>query len=237
VPGVLEVDRARIRRSGNGYFADLSVALSRNVTFQKSEQVVGEVTAAARRILPDADVVVHSLPREVRGENIFDRIRAVAARHNLGVHDISIQDLHGRLHVEQHLEMQETLPLKQAHDRVTQLENEMREQIGEISTILTHIESEPATIETGDELIQNAALERQLKEIAPQFQEVKDVHEMHFKRVGGKLYVSCHCTMADELPLSRVHEVMTALEIRFKQEAPGLFRVLIHPEPQTDNRR
>ncbi|HMK28413.1 MAG TPA: cation-efflux pump [Terriglobales bacterium] len=237
VPGVLEVDRARIRRAGNRFFADLSVGLSRNVTFQKSEQVVGEVTSAVRGILPDADVVVHSLPREVRGENIFDRIRAVAARHNLGVHDISIQDLHGRLHVEQHLEMQETLPLKQAHDRVTQLENEMREQIGEISTILTHIESEPATIETGDELVQNAALERRLKEIALQFSEVKDVHEMRFKRVGGKLYVSCHCTMGDELPLSRVHEVMTALEIRFKQQAPELFRVLIHPEPQTDNTR
>jgi len=55
--------------------------------------------------------------------------------------------------------------------------------------------------------------------------------------VGGKLYVSCHCTMGDELPLSRVHEVMTALEIRFKQQAPELFRVLIHPEPQTDNTR
>ena len=27
------------------------------------------------------------------------------------------------------------------------------------------------------------------------------------------------------------------LEIRFKQEAPELFRVLIHPEPRTDNRR
>jgi hypothetical protein len=27
------------------------------------------------------------------------------------------------------------------------------------------------------------------------------------------------------------------LEIRFKQKAPELFRVLIHPEPSTDNRR
>jgi divalent metal cation (Fe/Co/Zn/Cd) transporter len=49
--------------------------------------------------------------------------------------------------------------------------------------------------------------------------------------------VSCHCTFSDELPLARVHEIQTDLEIRFKQEAPELFRVLIHPEPQTDNRR
>jgi divalent metal cation (Fe/Co/Zn/Cd) transporter len=43
--------------------------------------------------------------------------------------------------------------------------------------------------------------------------------------------------MQDELPLSRVHDVQTALEIQFKAAAPQLFRVLIHPEPKTDNRR
>ena len=57
------------------------------------------------------------------------------------------------------------------------------------------------------------------------------------KRVGERTYVSCHCTFADNLPLSRVHDVSTALEIRFKQDAKELFKVLIHPEPQTDNRR
>jgi divalent metal cation (Fe/Co/Zn/Cd) transporter len=51
------------------------------------------------------------------------------------------------------------------------------------------------------------------------------------------LYVSCHCTLSDDLSLSRVHDVSTELETRFKQEAPELFRVLIHPEPSTDNRR
>jgi divalent metal cation (Fe/Co/Zn/Cd) transporter len=55
--------------------------------------------------------------------------------------------------------------------------------------------------------------------------------------VRGRLYVSCHCTLADDLPLSRVHDIQTDLEIRFKQDAPELFRVLIHPEPMTDNRR
>jgi divalent metal cation (Fe/Co/Zn/Cd) transporter len=43
--------------------------------------------------------------------------------------------------------------------------------------------------------------------------------------------------MLDDLPLARVHDVQTELEIRFKNTAPQLFRVLIHPEPRTDNRR
>ena len=42
---------------------------------------------------------------------------------------------------------------------------------------------------------------------------------------------------ATGLPLARVHDVSTALEIRMKQEDPKLFKVLIHPEPRTDNRR
>ena len=63
------------------------------------------------------------------------------------------------------------------------------------------------------------------------------MHDLMFKQVGGRLYLSLHCTMNDDLPLSRVHDIQTAMESRFRQEVPQLFRVLIHPEPQTDNRR
>src|SRR6266404_5310858 len=237
VNGVIEVERARIRRAGNRYFADLTVGLSRNVTFQRSEQVVTQITRSVHNILPDADVVIHSVPRETGQENIFDRIRAVASRNNFSVHDVSVQDLSGRLHVEQHLELNEKLSLKDAHDVVTVLEAEIRDKVPEISTILTHIESEPATIESGNTVLRDAVLEQKLKPVVLEFPEVVDMHDVEIKRVRGKVYMSCHCTMSDELPLSRVHDVSTELEIRFKLAAPELFKVLIHPEPQTDNRR
>jgi cation diffusion facilitator family transporter len=237
VDGVLEVGRVRIRRAGNRYFADLAVGLARTVTFQRSEQLVGAVAAAVRDILPGADVTVQPLPRAQRSENIFDRIRAVATRHNLNVHDISVQDLAGRLHVEQHVELDERMTLKSAHNQVTELEADMRHDVPEIADILTHIESEPATIETGDELVRDAELERRLKSLASQFPEIVDMHDVQIKKVRGRLYVSCHCTFSDDLSLASVHDIQTDLEIRFKQAAPELFRVLIHPEPSTDNRR
>jgi divalent metal cation (Fe/Co/Zn/Cd) transporter len=237
IAGVLEVDRVRIRRAGNRYFADLSIGLARNVTFQRSEQMADAVTAAVHTVLPDADVIVRSVPRALHGENIFDRIRAVATRNNFNVHDVSVQDLDGRLHVEQHLELDEKLTLLEAHDKVTLLESEIRRDVPEISSILTHIESEPSTIEPGREVIHDARLEKKLKSIAGKFPEIIDMHDVQFKRVRDRLYVSCHCTMSDDLPLSRVHDIQTNLEIRFKQDAPELFRVLIHPEPKTDNRR
>jgi cation diffusion facilitator family transporter len=237
VEGVIGVERARTRRAGNRYFVDMSVALSRHNTFQRSQEVSHAVTDAVRRLLPNADVIVDTLARPSQAENVFDKIRGVATRNNVMVHDVSVQDLGGGLHVEQHLELDERLTLKEAHDRVTRLEAEMREGIPEISSILTHIESEPATIETGEEIARRQEIENSVKAIARKFPEIIDVHEVHLRRVRDHLYLSLHCTMADDLPLSRVHDVQTALEIRLKQHSPELFRVLIHPEPNTDNRR
>ena len=172
VEGLLEVDRVRIRRAGNRYFADVSVGLARNVTFQKSGQVADEVTRAVNHVLPNTDVVVHSVPRPASAENIFDRVRAVATLHNLNVHDVSVQDLDGQLHVEQHLELDENMPLKQAHDQVSVLESEIRTEIPEIKSILTHIESEPATIEAGEQIERDSRLEAKLKAVANNFPEI-----------------------------------------------------------------
>lgn len=237
VGGVLGVERVRIRRGGSKYFADISVGMSRGVTFQKSDQVAKDVAATIRELLPGADVVVNATARPAHEESLFDRIRAVATRNNLNVHDISVQDIHGELHVEQHVELDEKLSLKAAHDRVTLLEAEMRQEIPEIAAILTHIESEPATIETTDGVVERPDYSRRVQDVVKSFAEVIDAHDLVFKRVGGRLYLSMHCTLRDELPLARVHDVQTALESRIRMDVPDVFRVLIHPEPQTDNRR
>jgi divalent metal cation (Fe/Co/Zn/Cd) transporter len=237
VSGVVAVERVRIRKAGSRYFADVAVGLARNVTFQASDVVVSEVRQRIHHVLGDSDVLVNAVPRELVTENTFDRIRAASLRNNLMVHDISVQDLEGDIHVELHVELDETMTLVTAHDRVTALEADIRVHVPEITSILTHIESEPATIETSEAILQDGELEERLKSIGKAFPDVVDVHEIVFKRVRGHVFLSCHVTMQDHLPLSRVHEVQTALEIQFKLEAPQLFRVLIHPEPQTDNRR
>jgi cation diffusion facilitator family transporter len=237
VPGVLAVERVRIRKAGSRYFADVAVGLARNVTFQASDVVVSEVRQRIHHLLGDSDVLVNAVPREVVTESTFDRIRAAALRNNLMVHDISVQDLEGDIHVELHIELDENMLLIAAHDRVTALEADIRSHVPEITSILTHIESEPATIESSDAIVEDRELEEKLKAVGASFPDVVDIHEIIFKRVRDHIFLSCHVTMQDYLPLARVHDVQTALEIRFKLEAPQLFRVLIHPEPQTDNRR
>jgi cation diffusion facilitator family transporter len=238
VPGVLSVEQARVRRAGANYFADLTLALPRHYTFEHTGELVREATEAVQRTLPEADVVIHTVPRQARTESIFDRVRAVAARNNVSVHDLSVQSHQGRLRVELHIELDETLPLLAAHNFVCSMEAEILRKVPEIDAVLSHIESEPATIEQPTEMIEeNRRIEQALRATAAQIAEIVDVHEIQVGRRGEHTYVSCHCTLPDDLTMQRVHLAITALEDRFRLECSEVERVTIHPEPATDNLR
>jgi cation diffusion facilitator family transporter len=238
VDGVLAVEQARVRKSGASYFADLTLALPRRTTFEHSDELVRAATEAVHRTLPEADVVIHTVPRQGRAESIFDRVRAVAERNNVSVHELSVQSHHGRLRVEQHVELDEKLTLLEAHNFVSAMEAEILRETPEVDSVLTHIESEPATIElSADASVNDRRIERTLRSAASHFAEVVDVHDITVLRAGDHVDISCHCTLPDQLSMLRVHEIITALEDRFKLECPGVYRVTIHPEPVTDNSR
>jgi divalent metal cation (Fe/Co/Zn/Cd) transporter len=188
-------------------------------------------------VLPGADVTIRTVPRQVLGESIFDRIRGVAALNNVTLHDLSVEQEEGGLRVEQHIEVAESLPLVEAHRFVCELEEQMYRAAPEITNILTHIESEPATIEASATIEQDRRLEDDLRRVARALPEIIDIHEVAVSRMGGdRLHLSCHCTLPDNLPMQRVHEVITSLEVRLKLKRPEVYRMLVHPEPQADNR-
>jgi divalent metal cation (Fe/Co/Zn/Cd) transporter len=238
VPGVLAVEQARVRRAGAAYFADLTIALPRLFTFEHTGELVRTATEAVHRALPNADVVIHTVPRTARADSIFDRVRAVAARNNVNVHELSVQSHHGRLRVEQHVELDENMPLLEAHNFVSAMEAEILRDAPEVDSVLTHIESEPATIEQPEEMVvEDRRIEVALRAAAKSYPEIVDVHEITVRHAGDHVDLSCHCTLPDVLPMHRVHQVITALEDRFKIECPEVVKVTIHPEPATDNLR
>jgi cation diffusion facilitator family transporter len=239
--GVLGVEQLRVRRSGPDTFVELSLRMPRNVTFQRSEQITLAATDAVQRLLPGADVIIRTVPTAASGESVFDQIRAVAARLNLAVHDVTVQQMDGALHVEQHLEVPETMPLREAHEVATRLETEMRREVPGIATLLTHIESEPETIADAAQMQASQNLANQLRKTAAHFPEILDIHEITLTRGHGgaanSVQVNCHCTLPDDLSMQAVHNIITNFESEFRLDHPQVARVLIHPEPATDNRR
>jgi cation diffusion facilitator family transporter len=237
VDGVLSVDDLRMRRAGTNYFADVAIGIPRNTTFQRSEQIVLAATGAVQNVMPGTDVVVRTVPFASAQESVFDKVRAVAQRANLAIHDVSVQDVNGEFTVELHLELPESMPLREAHETATRIEAEMKAEVHGIRSVVTHIESEGSTIEPAEVLRDDRDLEDQVRRVAATFPEVEDVHNIEALRTGDHVQMSCHCSMPDDLPMVTVHRIISQMEAAFLRERPEVERLLIHPEPVTDNER
>jgi cation diffusion facilitator family transporter len=234
--GVLGIDQARVRKSGNHYFADLTLSLPRQLTFQSTEDLVERATGAVQRVLPGADVVIHTVPRSTLAESMFDKVRGVAASNNALLHDVSIESFADGLHVEQHIEVKETMSLIDAHRFVRGIEEEIRRELPQVKAVLTHIESEAATIEAPVVVERDRRIERLLRDAAANVPEIVDIHDVSVDRLGEHLHVTCHCTLPDAMEMRCVHDRITEVEHRFKLDCPEVDRLLIHPEPASDNR-
>ena len=231
-----DLERVRLRRAGSRYFVDVQLALEPASTLERASIVRDQVSARIKSLLPEADVIIEAEPRRAIPLGPFQQLQAVALRQNLSIHDLSIYNVDSGLDVEFHLELREALPLVEAHNLVSRLEMEMRAALPSIRQIVTHIEPEITDVSAASVLESERTVHRVAK-IARSVPDLLDCHDILLRRSGGHLVLSCHCSFPDSLPVGRVHELVTDLEAKIKRDLPDLFRVTIHPEPDSDNRR
>jgi len=137
--------------------------------------------------------------------------------------------------VELHLEVDETLTLREAHRQATELENAILELPGHPAEVNIHIEpmgSNIATSTSAGEMKELAdSIERFVNALPAEYDELVNCHDVHVRQVQHHILASCHCLMKEALTVTRVHDVTAALEDRIKEKFPQIFRVTIHPEP------
>jgi divalent metal cation (Fe/Co/Zn/Cd) transporter len=235
--GVLRVDRVRVRRAGNRHFVDATIAVPRTASLQQVHELTDAIERRVAQIVP-ADVVVHTEPRAPSDEHLFESIRAVAQRMGLAIHDIAAYQQDGNVFVELHLEVDESLSLREAHRRATELENEIRALGNGNARFEVNIHIEPlgrhiATPDIGvGEMRQlELAVESFLNHMTKNYDELINCHDVRVRQVEHHILVSCHCIMKSELPITRIHDVLAALEDLVKERFPQISRVTIHPEP------
>lgn len=233
--GVIDVERIRLRRAGNRYFVDATVTVPRTAGL---EQVHSWSDAIERRIgeIVPSDVIVHAEPVAPKGEHFFDAIRAAAQRLGYAIHDLSAQQQDGKLFVELHLEVDESLTLSEAHQQATELEEAILALREEPTEVNIHIEPLGTNIVTpktapGEMKQLSRAIEEYVNGLQTEYDELVNCHNVIVRQVEHRILVSCHCIMKGTLPITEIHDVTAALEDRVKEKFPQIYRVTIHPEP------
>ena len=235
VEGVVSCERVRVRHAGNKFFVDAKIFVERTTPFDHVPAIVDAVHTRIEEILPGADIMIHPEPQAPQEESLFEQVKWIARRNNLAVHDLLAHEVDGELTLDLHLEVDESLSLDQAHDRVNFLEAQVFQEIPEIAAINTHIEGEGAHIDTGVMVAElREQMANEIKKLAEQVADVLDCHEIIIRETNHKIYVSCHVLMDGALPITRVHDRTVELEALFKNAFPAIHKVTIHTEPESE---
>ena len=237
VEGVETIRRVRLRRSGPLYFADITLTVDCTARIENAHQLSEQAETATKTVLPDADVTVHIEPGDFNADDVLAAVRVCAARHGLEAHGVRIIDEPDGRSIELHVEVDDTLRLEEAHRQSTLFENDLRESLPDLTSIVTHIEpagDAPAQLEAQSDAQaadEKTLLERALKSFAQTEPVDFAVHDIKFATGGDGAELSFHCTLDAKTPITAAHDFTQRLESFLHAEMPGLGRVVIHTEP------
>jgi len=234
VPGVQSVGPVRVRQAGAMIFVDLTVDVDRSATLQEAHQVAEAVDGEVSKLVYRGDVVVHVDPVRRSGENLAQTASAIAARLGLRTHDVHAHAVRDRIFVDLHVEVPADLSLRQAHDRVSQLEAALRGELPQVQDIHSHIEpgNVPVTPVAAMSPQEEAALGAQIAVIAGSVSGLRGCDEAHI-RLGPRGYdVVIHCLADPTLSIAEVHRLSDEAEKRILAQLSTISQVLIHVEPK-----
>ena len=232
VPGVVGVERLRVRMVGPTHFIDAIAKVPRTYPIDRVEEIKRKAQAAVSDALGDADLTFTAIPVALNDESVRERIMVIARNSGLAVHHVTVHDLGGKLIVSIDLEVDGEMALTAAHDIAQSLEQSIESEFGADVEVDTHIEplepelphgtdAAPARVETI-----RAALSRFATDGA-----IHDIHSVRVRDTDAGEIVNFHCRAAPSMSVIKVHENVDEIERALRRAFPTVKRVISHAEP------
>jgi cation diffusion facilitator family transporter len=232
VPGVVDVERLRVRMVGSTHFIDAIVQVPRTYPIDRVDEIKRKAQAAVANALEDADLTFTAVPVARDNESIRERIMVIARNSGLAVHHVTVHDLGGNLTVSIDLEVDGDMALTAAHDIAQGLERNIRDEFGEDVEVDTHIEPLEPELPHGTDAAPNRV--EAIKAALAHFAAGGAIHDIHSVRVrdtdAGEI-VNFHCRAAPSMSVIKVHESVDEIERALRRAFPTVKRVISHAEP------
>ena len=232
VPGVVDVERLRVRMVGSTHFVEAIVQVPRTFPIDRVEEIKRKAQAAVSGVLDDADLTFTAVPVARDNESVRERIMVIARNAGLAVHHVTVHDLGGKLTVSIDLEVDGGMALTAAQDIAHELERNIRDEFGEDVEVDIHIEPLEPELPLG----MDAAPDRveAIKTALARFASDGAIHDIHNVRVrdtdAGEI-VNFHCRAAPSMSVIKVHENVDEIERALRRAFPTVKRVISHAEP------
>ncbi|WGS18236.1 MULTISPECIES: cation diffusion facilitator family transporter [unclassified Bradyrhizobium] len=233
VPGVVDVDRLRVRMVGATHFIDAIAKVPRTYPIDRVEEIKRRAQEAVTRTFGDADLTFTAVPVARNNESVRERIMVIARNSGLAIHHVTVHDLGGKLIVGIDLEVDGEMELTAAHAIAHDLERAIREDFGEDVEVDTHIEPLQPELPWGTDAAADRVetIKAALTRFAANGGTIHDIHNVRVRDTDAGEIVNFHCRAAPSMSVIKVHDSVDEIERALRRAFPTIKRVISHAEP------
>lgn len=233
IPGVVDVERLRVRMVGARHFVDATVQVPRTYPIDRIDDIKRKAQAAVTAALHDADLTFTAVPVARSNESVRERIMVIARNSGLAIHHVTVHDLGEKLTVSIDLEVDGDMPLNEAHDIAHRLEAAIREEFGADAEVDTHIEPLEPELPHGTDAPPDRVetIQQALSGFAAKTGAIHDVHNVRVRDTDAGEIVNFHCRAVPSMSVIDVHEKVDEIERALRRAFPSVKRVISHAEP------
>jgi len=227
--GVIEPGPILMRRSGDTVFADITISLRGDASFDKAHEISHNVEANIKNSLPNAAVTIHFEPNweEVpRNSKINDLARSVEGVKE--VHNISSYTSEGKIYASLHVMVDREINLDSAHKISEIIEEKIQNDIPETEHVTIHLE--PYVTVPNNLKVESKKTEERIKSILNEYEEIKKIGRIVILNFKDMLKIDIDVSFDKTLSIENVHDLTSQIERKIHTHLKNSV-ITIHPEP------
>jgi cation diffusion facilitator family transporter len=239
--GVHACKDVKMRRVGTEIFAEVTISLKADISFEKAHEISAQVETnivASLREAGDAvrSITVHfepiytpDLPLESIIERAAARVPGVKGVHNIIVSRVGSTN---SFEISLHIQVNRSASLSEAHAIANAVEESIKDQVKYAGNVTVHLEPLMPDV-AGIKPISDTEIQNSIRQIVLASGEIRKVARIAtFRTDADTLKIDIDIGFPIDRPatIEKIHELVTEIENQIRAKYPGSI-VTIHAEP------
>ncbi len=227
--GVIDANPILMRRSGDTIFADITISLRGDTSFDKAHEISNSVERNIKNKISNTSITIHFEPnwKDVPLDaKILDIVKSVDGVKD--VHNVSTHKSKGKTYSDLHVMVDKEINLLSAHKISEIVEQKIQENIPEIEHSTIHLEPFVTVPEKFN--VEDTITEEKIKRALEKYPEIKKIGRIVSLSFENILKIDIDCSFDKELSIEKVHDLTSEIEHVIRAQIKNAV-ITIHPEP------
>ncbi len=227
--GVIDANPILMRRSGDTFFADVTISLRGDTSFDKAHEISNNVERNIKNRISNASITIHfepnwkDVPLDTKILDIAKSVDGVKEVHNVITHKTK-----GKTYSDLHVMVNKEINLLSAHKISEIIEQRIQENIPEIKHVTIHLE--PFVTVPENFYLEDKVVEEEIRTVLEKYPEIKKIGRIVSLNFENILKIDIDCSFDKELSIEKVHDLTSKIEHVIRAKVKNAV-ITIHPEP------